>query len=788
MFLSKYKKFTQDGSGPGLRIDLSRNFRSRAEVLDGTNYLFKQVMGEKVGEIAYDIDAELKLGAQYPPSSEMNAELLLISKGPGITDEAEEGQFDAEELETVQLEARLMASKIRELVHSRFQVYDRKLNGTRNITYKDIVILLRSMPWAPQILEEFKQQGIPVYASLSNGYFEATEVAIMMSLLKVIDNPYQDIPLASVLRSPVIGLSSNELATIKLYGNKGAFYDAVKGFLAEAGREHQGLFAKISGFYSSLQGWRDLARKGSVSDLIWQLYRDTKFFDYVGGMPGGKQRQANLRAFYDRSRQYESTSFRGLFRFLRFIERMQERGDDLGAARALGEQEDVVRIMTTHSSKGLEFPVVFAAGLARQFNMMDLNKKHLLDKELGFGTKYIHPKYRISYPTLPLTAIKKKMKVELLSEELRVLYVALTRAKEKLFLIGTMKDAEKSIGSWTQMLEHKDWLIPDHERLAAKSYLDWIGPAIIRHRDARVLSQSEMTSAIADDPSKWSVSIVEESDLVQEEFSFDDIQSDRKEALENGEPVPLETKWAGEVEERLTWKYSFQDAAVHRAKQSVSEIKRQQEYHDEYSDTSILNRKRNFLYDRPTFMQEKKLTAAEQGTALHAFMQHVPLKKGMDQSFLRNYAAELVSKEILTSDQYDALQFEHIVSFFSSEIGLRLLMADHVSREVPFNLALPAEEVYKEHQTPLDNESVLVQGIIDCLFEDSNGLVLLDFKTDAIQGRFQGGFEGAKEILKDRYEVQVNLYALAVEKILKRPVASKYLYFLDGGYLLEIKK
>lgn len=232
------------------------------------------------------------------------------------------------------------------------------------------------MTWAPEIMEEFKHQGIPVYANLSTGYFEATEVSIMMSLLKVIDNPYQDIPLAAVLRSPIVGLNEEELSQIRISNKWGSFYEALMSFCqAKPEADQEALYEKVRPFTEQLQYWRTKARQGSLSELIWDLFRETKFYDFVGGMPGGKQRQANLRALYDRARQYESTSFRGLFRFLRFIERMIDRGDDLGAARALGEQEDVVRIMTIHSSKGLEFPVVFIAGLARKFNTMDL-KKH----------------------------------------------------------------------------------------------------------------------------------------------------------------------------------------------------------------------------------------------------------------------------------------------------------------------------------------------------------------------------------------------------------------------------
>ncbi|MED4455355.1 helicase-exonuclease AddAB subunit AddA [Metabacillus fastidiosus] len=782
LFLSKYKRFTPFAQNTGMRIDLAKNFRSRAEVLDGTNYIFKQIMGENVGEIEYDHDAELKLGAVYPESEKMNAELLLVEKTGAGEEEDADDLFAEEELETAQLEARLMAKQIRRLIEGKFQIYDRKLDTTRSINYRDIVILLRSMPWAPQIMEEFKQYGIPVYANLSNGYFEATEVTIMMSLLKIIDNPYQDIPLAAVLRSPIVGLNADELATIKTYEPKGTYYEAVKSFLEQASSEHHELALKVKAFMEMFEGWRNFARSDSVSNLIWQLYRDTHFFDFVGGMPGGKQRQANLNALYDRARQYESTSFRGLFRFLRFIERMQERGDDLGAARALGEQEDVVRLMTIHSSKGLEFPVVFTAGLARQFNMMDLNKKYLLDKELGFGTKLINPKLRISYLTLPYIAFKKKMRMEMLAEEMRVLYVALTRAKEKLYLVGTLKNTEKTLASWQSVLSHDDWLLHDFERAQAKNYLDWIGPALIRHKDCGLLRGDEtnnrLPEEITEHPTKWSIKLIQASELHKIEELDQSTNEQLLETIKKGEQVHIESTFKEEVNRQFNWKYAHEHATKSRSKQSVTEIKRQREIYDDYSDQGIIKSANapSKLFNRPSFMQEKKLTAAERGTAVHTVMQNIKLDGHITEEIIAQTVENLVVNETLTKEQAAAVNFDKIVNFFKTGIGIRLLQAEKVHREIPFSYALPTEEIYED----VKEESVLIQGVIDCLFEDGKGLVLVDYKTDAITADI------SHEKLKKRYEVQLGLYTKAVENILKRPLTEKYLYFFDGDLLIGV--
>ena len=402
----------------------------------------------------------------------------------------------------------------------------------RPVQYRDFVILLRSMPWAPQIMEELKLQGIPVYADLATGYFEATEVNIMMNVFRVIDNPMQDIPLAAVLRSPIVGLSDEELATLRAHGKKGSFYEVMSSFLKGAPlEEEQELHDKLEWFYNLLQGWREFARQQSLSDLIWKVYGETGYYDFVGGLPAGKQRQANLRVLYDRARQYEATSFRGLFRFLRFIERILERGDDMGTARALGEQEDVVRIMTIHKSKGLEFPVVFVAGLGRRFNTQDLMKRFLLHKDFGFGSQFIDPRKRIKYTTLSQLAIKRKMKMELIAEEMRVLYVALTRAKEKLILIGTVKDANKEMEKWLDAREHSEWLLPDHIRAGASCYLDWIAPSLYRHRDSEMLlelGQGSIPDEIYGYDTSWKVEVVDGNTLLAPE----PVQEEKQELLE----------------------------------------------------------------------------------------------------------------------------------------------------------------------------------------------------------------------------------------------------------------
>ncbi len=788
LFLGKYIRFRHDGHEGGLRIDLNKNFRSRKEVLDATNYLFKQIMGSKVGEIDYDEDAELKKGAPYPEDHSYPVEVYYIDQkgrkeaGPNGAEDKEQG----EELDKAQAEARQMALLIKKMTEEKRKVTDLKTGMERSIMYRDIVVLMRSMTWAPQIMEEFKKQGIPVYANLSSGYFEATEVAIMMSLLKVIDNPLQDIPLASVLRSPIVGLDEEQLAQIKVAGKSDTFYGSLEAFCAQGENEdNKSFYSRVEQFYLQLDVWRGLAREKSLSDLIWKIYRDTKFFDYAGGMPGGKQRQANLRALFDRARQYEESSFRGLFRFLRFIERLQGRGDDLGAARALSEQEDVVRIMTIHSSKGLEFPIVLVGGTARQFNVMDLKKSYLLDKDLGFACRFTDPERRITYPSLPQIAFKKKKQLEMIAEEMRVLYVAMTRAKEKLIIIGTLTDKDKSFEKWKRVENERDWLLKDYTRAEASSYMDWISPALVRHKDNQELYGTRCKAEeIADHPSSWRIEIVDGEALQLEEAAEEDPSQDVFECIRKGLPINKSVPSEEQIKRQVDWTYRYEDAVTHMSKQSVTEIKRQMELADRDNGLDLM-RGSSKLHDRPAFMQAKTMTSAEKGTIMHMVMQQIDLREEVTEAYLEQLKLHLVNKEFLRMEQLEGINNEEILYFFRTDLAGRLKRANEIKREVPFNMAIQAADAYSDWQGP--DEPVLVQGVIDCLFEDEQGMVLLDYKTDRITGRFTGGFEEAEDILKERYRIQMELYAKAVESILGRKLEETYLYFFDdGGHLVKM--
>jgi len=856
LFLHKYKTYrsadsaaAQGASEPeasfeertssgefGVRIDLARNFRSRGEVVDGVNGIFRAVMRESVGELEYDERAELVCGADYPAPDmpeRCAAELVLIDKSgaQAAVEERheEEADGDAEEvarmpdaadLQTAQLEARVIARRIIELREAGHPVWDGRRKAYRPLQMRDIVILLRAtQQWAPIMIEELQTYGIPAYAELGTGYFDATEVEVTMSLLRVIDNPYQDIPLAGALRSPIFGLSAEELAQVRIGAGGGSFYDAVRK-AAEKESVAAAVRHKLERFLTRLESWREAARQGSLTELLASLYRETGYYDFVGGLPGGGQRQANLRALLDRARQYESTSFRGLFRFLRFIERMRETGGDLGTARALGEQEDVVRIMSIHKSKGLEFPVVFIAGLGKMFNMQDLNAPFLLHKDLGYGPKFVDAELRVSYPTLPYLAIGNRLRMEMLAEEMRILYVAVTRPKEKMILLGTVADAVSKLEEWAGAVD-ADGRLPDDRLASARAYLDWLGPLAAGSGMLTTVQQAQLEPEGGQplplepdeaEPARrplapvvplegWSFGVMPAAAFAEEEAAP---TAERAESAEQamrqrlaavGELAVMEpSEAAEEVDRLLSWTYAYRAAAHVPAKTSVTEMKRlraEAAYAEDSAQLPVPAQAGGmpkegkptdytFRLRRPRFMEEDALTAAERGTVSHLLMQHIPLAAPVTLAALQETIDSLIARRIMTAKQAETIRLETVQAFFDSEIGLRLRQADWVRRELPFSCAFPASRIYGAQAEGAGDEPILIQGVVDCLFRDSAGIVLLDYKTDQV---YMGQYEQAAE----RHRFQLDVYAEALELSLGEPIAECYVHFLSGGATVKLR-
>lgn len=861
LFLEKYRNYGSGFDGAGLRIDLARNFRSRREVVDAVNLLFRQIMNEGVAEIAYDSRAELVYGEGFPElpeSSDYRPELLLVDRaseasgaagrneGNGAegsgTDEASEEESSVE-IEAVRLEARSIAARIRELTGEGGQpplrVYDKQLKATRPAEYRDMVILLRStLSWAPVMIEELRLEGIPAYGELSQGYFQASEVATMLSLLQIIDNPQQDIPLAAVLRSPIYGLTEEELAEIRLAAGSGSFYDALKtasevagtdGEDPSSGFENTELVSKLQSFLMQLEAWRNLAREGELGGLIWGIYRDTGYLDWVGGLPGGAIRQSNLRALYDRARQYEmTTSSRGVFRFLRYVNRLRENGGDLGAASSAGGQEDAVQIMTIHKSKGLEFPVVFVAGLSKMFNRQDLNANFLIHKEMGFGPKFVDGNLRVSYPTLPNLAIRRRAQMELLAEEMRVLYVALTRPKDKLILISSVKDLTGAVQTWGGALEIGEEQLPDYLLARGRSYLDWIGPALIRHPAAGELRQfgglAETSPAVlSDSASDWKIAFFSARQMTvnayAEAAAAREDESVQESMLEASGAIHQDRAWKpGEsgvkerVEASLGWAYPYRLSSQISAKTSVTEMKRLLADQEEPpSDIFADNELRKELEQspeqvdfklhlrRPRFMEQKRMTPTERGTAYHTVMQHLPFDREPSEETVHETLDRLVRLKIMTPEQASEMDVSQIAGFLASPLGQMLKRADRIRREMPFTYGLSAADAFPGlaplvgSQTTdgvekdiriariLDQETVLIQGIVDCLFEMDGKQILLDYKSDKVLPH-----RGGVPALTEAYRFQLELYASAIEQITGVPVDEKWLYFFDSGDAVKL--
>uniref|UniRef100_UPI0004751E9A helicase-exonuclease AddAB subunit AddA n=1 Tax=Lysinibacillus boronitolerans TaxID=309788 RepID=UPI0004751E9A len=771
LFMRKYSEYLETPDVTGMRIDLNANFRSRKEVLNATNYVFAQIMGERVGEILYDDNASLKPAAPYD-EKEIPVELVVMHppEEEEVIEELEEISNEANELEELkksQYEARFIIDRIRQMMEDGTTVYDTKTKTERPLKYSDIVILMRSMTWSTDLVEEFKLAGIPLYAESAKGYFDALEVMIMLNVLKVVDNPYQDIPLASVLRAPFVGLTENELAKIRLADQKVPFYDALRQFIRSEGHGVQtSTFEKLQRFMLAFENWRDLARRGSLSDLIWKIYLDTHYYEMVGAMPNGKQRQANLRVLHDRALMYEKTAFRGLFRFLRFIDRMRTRGDDLGTAKSIGEKDDVVRLVTIHSSKGLEYPVVFVAGMGRPFNKMDFHQPYLFDQDFGLAVKAIDPENRITYTSLPFLALKEKKELEMRAEEMRVLYVAMTRAKERLILVGSVKNWEKTRESWqdAQSLP-MDAPLQEYLRARANSYLDWVGPAVARHADFATVAST--TYKEVEDQSHWWVQAI---DTKHYSYELQAMGDEVQQALAMQEDEDL----LAEITTRFQAQYAYQKSTRKRSKTSVSEIKRienlQRQEEPEYYFASPTKQKASSIAPRPAFLQEQQLTGAEIGTAVHTVMQHVPQFGFSHINAVRDFVEDLVARQLLTEAEGKVVPQAKIYRFFETEIGQRFQRARQIRREMPFTISRIDE----------DGDAQIVQGIIDCLFEDEYGnWVLLDYKTDRIQSHFAQEPALSKEIL-GRYAVQLRVYSEAIESILHIKVNDKVLFLFDN--------
>ena len=733
LFLDKYKKYNlidvdaEDELEESTKIQLYKNFRSRKEVLDFTNIIFQNIMSTNLGEINYEEDEYLNLGANYDePIVDCKPEMYVIETKDSEDIEDDE-ETEKEIVNNAVLEARLLCKKIKELKEQGF-------------TYREMAVLMRSPSnVAPVYEKEMIEQNIPVFTDTSSEYLESIEIDTIISLLKIIDNPLQDIPLITVLRSPICGFTDNELIEIRLLNRENNFYYSVVEASKEENKEVLGekLFNKVNEFFDMLNKFKKLEKEIPLDELIWQIFSDTGYYHYVRLMPNGKLRQANLRKLFEKAKDYEKISFKGLFNFITFIEKVaNKKSSNMSAAKIIGENEDVVRIMSIHKSKGLEFPVVFVCNVGKKFNEQDLREKITLDQDMGIGVNYVGE--GIEYSTLTKAAINIKGKKEMLSEEMRILYVALTRAKEKLIIIGTDKDAQKKLEQKYLEIEKfhgKDRTSKLNENLVGKfnRYLDWI-ELVYEYND-------EMN---------FNVQIINKEDLKaveKEEVEEQKVELNKK----------IDEEKYAKVKDLLEWEYEKQveeiptKTSVTALKNSHIKIENDVIVEDSFENRSADEVKLDKLEDLIISDEEKELAPNEKGTLIHLAMQKLE-----DSDYLKmidSLNVEQYKKDYLLSCKNI---FEKYVS---SDLFKELLSAKEVHKEMPFYMNVK----YKD-----TDESILLQGVIDLFYiSEDDKLVLVDYKTDR---------NVDENILKERYLNQLEIYKLALKKSLKRDVDKTCIY------------
>ncbi|BDZ31632.1 helicase-exonuclease AddAB subunit AddA [Lactiplantibacillus sp. WILCCON 0030] len=796
LFLHKYQDY---GEHPdhGDRIVLAENFRSVANVDHLANLIFSQLMDAPVGQIDYDEAAKLKYGPQdYPPDLAQTTSLLLYQAGvtPDET-EADPDNFSIDDLSAGSIT--MVAQKILALKAMDKPIYDRKNKVYRPFRYSDAALLVPTRNHNLTIIDIFKRLQIPIVVNDAQNYFQTTEIRIMMSLLSIIDNPYQDIPLVAVLRSPIVGLDENQLVYLRIQNKTSDYFQALKDFYAAyPTRPHDAygdqIYASIERFMTQLTEFRDLARRNQLVTLIWRIYERTGFLDYVGGMPAGKQRQANLNALYERAHAYETGSFKGLFQFVRFIKRMQEKDQDL--AEAVSETEtEAVSVMTIHGSKGLEYPVVFIMDLDKQFNQTDTRQSALLDREAGIGITYLDPKTRVKYPTLPRLMTQQVVSRKLRAEEMRKLYVAVTRAEQQLYLVGTIESIESATEKWRRVLNDEHLVLDDQARITAKSDLDWLGMTLIRHPDFKDYWDGETPAfSLADDKTKLTLELGDPESVGQTAIQpqmAPEKQPSAVELVEAEIDLDVDQATQAEIQKIMNFHYPAQVATETTAYQSVSEVKRLFEDPDtplmQANPTISVQQSRpssRYVTDylaTPQFLQTAQTpTGAEVGSATHLVLEQLPLDAPVTTAVVETTIAELVMKQVLTAPVAKLIDVTSVVGFYASELGQQILATpSRVRREVPFSLLMPAWRLFDDFKLD-DPNKILIHGIIDGYLDTPTGLILFDYKTDHVK---------QPEALLERYAGQVNLYAAALASMYApKPVISQYLYSLTQQALIPV--
>lgn len=813
IFADKYhcfEKYQEGSSAQQVCIDLSQNFRSRANILEATNDLFSQIMSERVGELAYDEDAKLKVGNLYDAGdgqdydSELadKVEVCLVETGNVVKEVESEDSLANEsaiqELKSIELEALMVAKKIGVLLRGEGNpqvVYDQHLDQYRKVEPRDIVILLRSVQDKANIFEEaLLREGIDAYADVSSNFFEAMEVQMMLSLLKVIDNPKQDIPLLTVLRSPIVGLSFDEILTIRKFEEEVDFYTAMCHY-SETGAGSKALYD----FLMLLRQYREVAVLITLEELMARLFTETGYYQYVGMLPAGAKKKANLKLLKKYAEDFENNGGVGLFAFLQYIEKLQASGAKVGEAKLVGGSENLVSIMTIHKSKGLEFPIVFVCNANKQFNNQDLMKNVLMHHDLGLGPKYTDLDTNILYETLPFEAIKRRITSENISEEMRVLYVALTRAKEKLFITGTIKNFNKEVEKWSQFAVRQTVGILPLGLKKSPSYLNWIGMSLFAHSGFEQLRNSVGMDQISlfEGKGEWALTVIPAQNLVEEQQTVEEKVEMREFILEHWDTEEAYSEHCALIHERLGYMYPFMKATTMPVKVTVSDLKKQamlQEYEntkhtlskeDVLREEVVTEKELSYSFDDkliPRFIrQEESMQATVRGTLIHSVLEQIDLMQCKRADLIMAELDRLVSIGKLQEEAVHVVDVYKLERMATSSVLERMEKSKHVWKEKAFVYLLPAQEV---DETYAIEEEILLQGVVDTCFIEEEGLVIIDYKTDYVDSK---NLEISINNIKKRYQVQIDLYARALSEITGLPIKEKclYLYHIDTWVTLD---
>lgn len=771
LFLAKYVKFAHHDGGE--RILLAENFRSRKEILEFTNLLFKQLLNVSVGQMEYDDQAELIAGnTSYPPSEQAHVEVIALEKAKTLSEVEDEGETTSH----IEKEIQFIAAKICSLVQEKFQVMDTHTHQMRAVEWRDIAILTptkKDNTLISQVLEAFHIQAI---VQKNDQYFKRTEITTVLAALKIIDNPYQDIPLVAVLRSGMVGLDEAALAYIRKEHRNKSFYEALLHFSKQESFEAeeymteadlQNVQSIVRQFLQKLTNWRNMANNYPIAQLIWKIYEDTHYLEFVQGLRSGEQRLLNVHALYQQAQQYEKASLRGLHQFVQFIETIQKKEKDLAEPVSVSNGENAVRVMTIHSSKGLEFPVVFMMNANKQFNAENQRKDVICSDVLGVGSKYFSEHPTISYPSIVYQTIQEEIRKKDISEELRKLYVAVTRARDKLFIIGTIDSAEAVQKDWDIVQADEQWVISDTVCLSKNNYLDWIFLSFARATmEDRHMTVFHRTNA----QTLEVVSAENQLAFVSKYKNYVAVQEQEKLSLLSNEQ---EIQLATQAFQKMEQDYVFEVETMTANFQTVTELKRLFEEPDREKITEVHS---NVYFSpslsRPQFLvqADQPLSATQKGTAIHTIFQFIEYDQHITFEYVEQLINRLIDRQLLPSDIHSQIDIHIIVRFFESSFGKWLQThADRIQRERPFSYVLPANELFQQTTA---SDDVLIHGMIDGYVELEDGIVLYDLKTDTAS---------STQKLVERYKGQLHVYARALELSTNKQVKKKVLCLLAMG-------